>query len=511
MGAPITAAGFGKFCRLLTIDDQGDRGRISFELNDEQKVVAAAMALHPWLYVVKPRQVGLSTAILAKNIAWAIQRDILQKPAECALIWDELDKVRAKIYAMHRMLEGIGAPHQWLAKGEIWFPNGTCIKGYTAGGANPGRGGTLKRVHASEPPFWRRDPKRVWSGIVNSLVGSDTESIIETTMDPTVPFAQEMWDAQNRFHKLFLSTSLHVAYRRYDLVAGLRDDQKEMLRAEGFVTPDGVQTPDLLAAGAWWLEKLAELQSLTWLKRDFPQIVEHCFAQDFGRWVRTDPVVLDPLEVVRVDGISDRDMWEAEIFVHPEDIEGECIISVDTSEGVGQDRSAIIVLDAATDRVAASFASEHCMYDDLARVTASLADRFRIGAGAGKRAKHDREPTIVVEKNGIGSSTVRELVKIGWSVTPFLSKAETKYRGLRHAKREIEQGRAYGPQCLREDARTCNKDGTRWHGKKDVLTALGFAHCYLEDEKEPVAEEQTSEMWAQYQKHLGLEQGGELF
>lgn len=506
MGLPYTPNGFERFCSLLEIDDQGGTGRIPFAFNAGQRALSSVMCAYSLIMILKARQMGITTEVLAADLAFCVHSDISGRPAECAFVIDKADKAKKKIDLVEMWCNRTGIPGRRRGD-DILFPNGSALRGVTAGAQDAVRSDSLKRVHITEWPFWAK-PQETFQDIMSTLgTGDNVSVVIETTYRRHHPFVSKFWSDANDFAKVFLPFSLHETYHRPDLVDKLLPSEIEMLTAEGF--------GDKMAAGAGWLWMLQNKMGgdLSALKNEFPERPEHCFAKAEGRWVLRDPETLGPLDIVTVESVNGTQSWELEVYVHPEDVRGRCIVAVDTAEGVGQDRSVVLVVDMETGRICACFASEWCAYDDLARVAGAAFDHFTISPGAGKRRHRHLRPELVVEKNGPGYPTVRELRKSAYPAFAYVQDESTKYRGLVHAKREVEAGRAYGPYALVEDCRDCHKDGSRWKGRKDVLVSLGFAHCHTEADKKPLVEGDGWETaaWSQYRDRLRLGESGTLF
>ena len=474
----ISAKKLARFAKHVRIRDQDGEGLVPFTLNREQVRVAEAAERHPWVYVLKARQVGLTTLWLFFDVLWCWVHDAVGKPVRCILLWDSEPNVKGKVRLCAWFCRELGIPHTPFSL-KIEFPNGSEIVGLTAGGRTPGRSlDGADRVHASEMPYWR-DGAETWQGVM-ALVSEDKSVTIETTMDVREPLARSLWDRPNNFHKMFLPVSAHTSYRAPERVPLLTAEDKVLLSEEGF----NIEDDDQLSAGAWWLNKLHTDCDGDWhlLKKDYPQKPEHCFAVAEGRWVKSGAVVTSPLQRVPVEGM-DGDRWVLEIYRHPEDVKGFCVISVDTATGAGLDSSVVLVYDSHDGAICAHFASDRVLYHDLARVAKEAHARYSMGPGVLKeRPDRFRTPRVVVETNGVGKNTSRAMDQAGLPHDSWDTKREEKYRCMRAARLAIERKKAQGPEALSIEAGGCYYERGDFRGPKDTLMAYGIASIYSERE-----------------------------
>lgn len=479
----LSAEALEATARNLEIRHQGKAGRYPFRFNIEQQLTAQAAEEHNWVYVLKSRQVGLTTFWLLWDVMWVMAHDGVGAPVRCVLLWDDEDNIKEKIVICKDLAEQLGAVVEPTAF-KLRFANGSTIEGITAGGNNPGRGlSGADRIHASEMPYWK-GAKETWAG-VTALLSEHQSCTLETTMDVKEPTAQELWeDDENPFHKLFLPFSLHEIYRDPARAELLRDDQLELLDREGFPVfdEDPNEAADMRAAGAWWLRKLRADMRNDWslLFKDFPQIPAHAFAVSDGLWCKKVPGTLEPLSIEWVEGAQGQ-RYPLEIWRHPEDVRGLLTIGVDTAKGVGRDSSAVCARDSYDGALCATFADNLILYNGLARVAARCQDVFHIKHGGyAERPREWRKPVMGVEVNGCGDNTSIELTAAGVEHERLSTGTNSKYRGMRAAKDAVESGAAVGPERLKEEARSCYYEGREFKGEKDLLMSYGFATLLAE-------------------------------
>jgi len=141
---------------------------VPFRLNPIQKLVAKERALRN-IYL-KPRQIGLSTFILASNFAdvattpnWFVRVAANDKDTTETLF----QTIRFFYDSLPKELKPVT---RYENKRELFFPRlNSGIDVMTAGGDAPGRGTTINALHCSEVAFWRGDPESILAGMLESV------------------------------------------------------------------------------------------------------------------------------------------------------------------------------------------------------------------------------------------------------------------------------------------------------------------------------------------------------
>lgn len=484
-GVKLDHLGIADLARLTKIQDKELPQMVEWVPNAEQVEAWRYLCLFLWVFFLKPRQIGLSTAITFFDVVWMAVMDALGNTLLCPLIWDTDDKAAEQMLKVESFVTQLGIPTLGPPGVEVcWLPNKSRIKAYTAGGSAMGTSLSFQRGHISELPYWRR-AKATW-GLMQPAMGTSVPLTIETTMDMRDPLASNLWHAPNAFEKVFFSFEDHEAYRLPAEV--IPDSAWEKLRdEEGFTIRE--------AAAWWWDYCQHKLGGDTIaMMRAFPQLERHAFALAEGRWYQVNPEVFEPLHVTYLESVSGTRTWELEWYKDPEDCSGQYLVGVDTAAGGGGDWSVCVAVDKRDGEIVACFCHNYALLDDLAQVTKRLYDMLcrdvanRENAGSWVQGP----PTVLVEHNGIGHGTVQRLQSEGVPAVVFHTGASVAnvgaetYQVLTETKRWVEAGVARGPQALAQEAQslhrpvneTTGKTGD-FRGRKDLSMALGFCYWHL--------------------------------
>lgn len=448
----------------LRIVDHITGASSSWMMNAEQRRYLSESEAHPFLFVSKPRQIGMTTVVTLDDVLAVQLADSAGHRMRCGIVVDTDEKTRERMSLAADFCAQIGLPVN-ANTNRIVFPNKSEIIGMTAGGNRAGASTTFQRLHLSELPFWP-DPAETYAALMPALSPGGT-CVIESTMDTTTAFARDLWRAQNQYHKVFFPVEDHLEYRA---PAGeLLPEKEEWLRKEGFNHAEAM---------AWWMWALENLcgGDVVRCMREFPQRPEHMFQSATARWVRTTPKVLEPIDRVRVIGVTDT--WHLDVFVKPSETTGDIMIGVDTATGKGQDRSVVAVIDRISRRMVACFASDVALGDDVAKVAqaawvhyAKEEDDPRTGG------KLWRRPYVLIEDNTTGQVVIQPARRLGFPFDTFDTDEATKLQGLSEAKRAVEAGQFEGPKELAQECDELHRnEHGRFIGHKDILMAAGF--CY---------------------------------
>jgi hypothetical protein len=154
------------------------------------------------------------------------------------------------------------------------------------------------------------------------------------------------------------------------------------------------------------------------------------------------------------------------------------VIGVDTAGGLGQDASAIAVINKKDGSLVASWCCPDATIDILCD---KVRDAYQIYGGS-----------VIIESNGIGLATVQGSRARGVPVIEAKTSQARQYQGLLLVKRAVEDGTLSGPSELSEECDSLHVNRhEKFDGKKDLCMAVGFSYLFIDKNKtdyEPMAE-----------------------
>ena len=193
------ATDFHYFCRYLKIVDK--KGNVvPFAMNDAQERFMANLEENPWVYILKARQLGMTTVVAARNF-W---RALLTPNFKVGVLAHQIESAEAIFDIYKRFYTYLPKFLQFSTERsntrEMRFYHGGMIKVATA--ASEGiRGTTLQSLHCSEFAFWP-DPEKTIASTYPTL-GPNAEIVLETTANG-MNDAHRMWASEeNGFKKVF--------------------------------------------------------------------------------------------------------------------------------------------------------------------------------------------------------------------------------------------------------------------------------------------------------------------
>jgi hypothetical protein len=193
------AQDFRYFCRYLKIADK--RGRlVPLVLLPAQESFLATVELHPWTYILKARQLGMTTVIAARMFWKALftpnfKVGVLAHSGESA---QAIFEIYRRLYKhLPKFLE---FRTERANVREIKFFHGGMVRVTTANSENF-RGTTYQALHCSEFAFWNDTEKTIRSAF--QTCGPDAEILLETTANG-LNDAHRLWREENGFHSLFV-------------------------------------------------------------------------------------------------------------------------------------------------------------------------------------------------------------------------------------------------------------------------------------------------------------------
>jgi len=464
----IPAGALEEIASVLTITDHATGAPVPWAPNGEQRKMWRMGQKHRFVYALKPRQIGISTSQLLKDLIFTVHNAQRGVPVNTWLVWDTDSKARDKQevimdFARQLRFEFIKRDNQLL------FPTrGTdkysVIEAFTAGGKRAGAGLSTHRIHISELPAWQ-DAAGTFTSLMQCLNQSGRAEV-ETTMLLGSVLSKRLWYGcpENGWDQCFFSVEDHDEYKRP--ASEFRPNHPDL--PLDFLTEEmGFSCRETMAFIQWAYTALCD-GDIHALLREYPNTPENAFASADGRWVRKSPEVL-PSTGHRVGEHM------LEVFVPPEETSGQCTIAIDTAGGLGKDRSAIAVMDRKDSRLCATFVDEWVTVEGLVQVArAAQALYTHRGDAEHPRLASTRVPIAIIEDNGIGQATVQEAARAGLVFRAVHQKAGTTYSCLLKARLAVEAGTCLGPLELTEECDSLSVDRGKFRGHKDLLVCIGL-------------------------------------
>ena len=411
------------FCRLLRIKHKQLQTFVPFDPNDAQRRLWQLLDRSNRVIVVKARQVGISTA----TRAWQFHRAYTSPNPEMFAVLSFHDRSAKRLRRLDR---------QWLrelpkvlrrplsldsATDSEFEDTHAGISSFTTEGRGGTRSFEFTGAHLSEFAFYS-DPGEVLSQVM-STVGQGP-IVIESTADiPGDKFHQLIQEAPHNGWSVFTYWwHEHPAYR----APSVPDDFVRTEEEEELADMYGLDDYQI----QWRRQWIATLGAARF-RREYPGCLSDAFTARGATWFQAE----------------DLDQIATEWFDTPEfefaapTKEGEYVMGVDISGGIGLDYSAVTVIDVAT---------RQPVYIERNNRLAPHAWAARV-ATIGHRYNH---ALCLAESNNHGHSFLREMQVLnyprmwrsrdgGWWVTSTTSKLDI-YDGLReivesHIIRQLDQ------------------------------------------------------------------------
>ena len=193
-------ADFVHFCRHLKIVDKAGN-LIPLDPNSAQLRYLEAIEENPWLYVLKARQLGLTTIIAAHNF-WRA----LLTPNYRVLVMAHTHEASENIFKIYRRFyENVPKALKFDTTAanvrELVFAHGGMIK-VTSAGSGSARGSTYNSIHCSEFAFYKDIRDTIASAF--QTAGENAQIVLETTANG-VNDAHKMWFDETGYDKLFIA------------------------------------------------------------------------------------------------------------------------------------------------------------------------------------------------------------------------------------------------------------------------------------------------------------------
>ncbi len=201
------AKDFRHFCQHLSIVDK--KGHlVPFTMNDAQEKFLSHVEENPWAYILKARQLGMTTMIAARFF-W---RALFTPNFRVGVLAHRTESAQAIFEIYRRFYENLPVflkfPTEKSNVRELSFFHGGYVRVTTANSENF-RGTTYQALHCSEFAFWGDVEKTVASAF--QTAGPNADIYLETTANG-MNDAHRLWQDQNGFSKVFFPWTDDAAY-----------------------------------------------------------------------------------------------------------------------------------------------------------------------------------------------------------------------------------------------------------------------------------------------------------
>ena len=362
---------------LLNVYDKEGK-LIPFMLNPTQQLVDSLMDQHKRISILKARQKGCSTYIMARFLV-----DCLNEHSIVAMLAHDKDHTEKLLRRAQELITNMNGPQPKISRtndNEIYFQK-TQSQFYigTAGSSNFGRSATITHLHQSEIAFWK-DPKRIRTGLLQAIPKTGTV-VEETTANGYGTWFQRHYyslkSGRGREYAVFIPWNIDIEYTSQTPLSSPLTPEELSLQEEFQLTNEHLQ---------WRREKIEEFEG-----------DESLFKQEY-------PLTID--EAFRFTGGSlfpKAELWESENWVQEKDKgfillphpipDFHYVLGADSSGGTGHDEAAICVVCVETNEQVYEFGDNKLASPYFAPVIERTARRFN-------------NAYIVPEANSHGLSTI---------------------------------------------------------------------------------------------------------
>lgn len=306
--------------------------------------------------ILKPRQMGFSTAVMADNCALMFNRKH-QNMVQIAHDSETSDYLLMTIERFHRNIGGeekdkLGKM-QWKARDRKYWPDiDSYIYSDSAKSDNIGIGHTIHLAHLTELARWpHRNATNLYAG-VSQTVSKDGYITAESTPRGRVGLFYELWnDAKrdsNGFKAFFFPWWWAVDYILPDITELKTDEQTQYcadllnMSLDGFLVQEKALvekyqlTPSHLA---WRRNKICELRGVTFFQ-EYPE-------NDVDCWLKSEYGVFDGVALRWYESQIHNGRTEGDLTIWKDVIGGHnYVIGCDVASGQARDYSVASVLDA---------------------------------------------------------------------------------------------------------------------------------------------------------------------
>lgn len=361
---------FPLFAKNFIYITDNENAVIKFELNDAQLEINELMKTNRFVNVLKARQGGISTFVLARAL-WRA----LTKPNENILIVsyksDSAMALFEKLKAMNDMLPRDKYPNTFKDvkrdnRNELFFVNGSRIRSVVAGNKDVGRGSTYTYIHLSEFAFYTNQEKQLLSVEQSLAKGAESQLTIESTSNGTSNhhYRISMQGLKGRskyvsyfipfYHKLYSKQFKHdfdEAEKWHKAVHSKRLTKIDCDEMELSLLNQGANLRQLM----WRRYKMSDMESEQQFQQEYPSNALESFIStgngvfDQAKVLNRISYCIDPLSKSEVqsqlpESVHRYILKGLDVFYLPKKNK-RYYIGVDTASGSGADNSTISCFD----------------------------------------------------------------------------------------------------------------------------------------------------------------------
>lgn len=404
--ARLLARGLGDFdlfCRGLVLISTKERTQQHLKWNFVQSQYCAARTRRD--VVLKPRQVGLSTLELARDVWKFLQPGqrvfvVCQTDAKGSYLRkfsEDVNRIFAGLARAGLRLDfGINAIGTWSLPRRDSYLQIVEAGASEAAAVKKGRGGTYSRLHSTEAAFYEHPEKALNAALegVPDLPG--TEIVFESTANGAGTWFHNFWSATcagtsgytPHFFPFYANPEYQTPISDGETISPCTEREEVLVEMYG-VTPEQLK---------WWRAKVAS-KGTSLVEQEYPTDPLTCFlvsGRMFFDSAATERLIAKVREPVATERRGAVRVWERP--------RPECryVISADPSEGTGGDPGAGIVRERTTGRLCAVLHGQFPTWD--------------FGALLSDVGHEYNRALVVVERNNHGHAVLQSLER-GDSVT----------------------------------------------------------------------------------------------
>lgn len=395
---------FVRFAALLDIIPR-DGKRAKLRPNPIQAAYQLARTLRD--IVLKPRQVGITTWELARDIWFFLTRPGAKVVIVCQSMADDsaIKEISGKLRVMFDSLREVGitsvveeSSTKWTLRGSDASLNIIGAGASLASAAKKGRSGTIHRLHITEIALFEF-ARETLNAILECVPGPEygTEVVLESTAKGAEgAFFDEYQKAKagkSGYRALFFSWLEQLEYRT-ELALGERivpeNDRERELVEKHRATPEQIK---------WYRAKVVE-KGQDLVDQEYPSDEERCWLT-FGRLFfdveRTKALIATTRAPIETRAVGTQgSQGNLRVWKAPQPGR-QYVIAADPSEGVGGDPGAGVVLDRGTGEHVATIHGQFSTWE-MARILATVGREYF-------------NALIAVERNNHGHAVLQGLIR----------------------------------------------------------------------------------------------------
>lgn len=367
--------------------------------------------------VLKPRQVGLTTWELARDVWYFLTRRgarvvvVCQSMADDAAIKELADKLRVMFESLRSagvQIPGLDASTtQWLIPTRDASLKIIGAGASAASAKKKGRSGTIHRLHVTELAFFEHADDTL-NALLECVPGPEygTEVVLESTANGAAGWFYEAYQDAKAKRSSFRSHFFHwLEQAEYSLP----------LEPGEHISPETERERAVLKTGAtpaqlkWYRKKVADKKSQDLVDQEYPLDEDTCWliaGRLFFDRERTKQLYAEAVDPILQQEVGkDGSHGVLRIWKHRQDGRRYVVI-VDPSEGVGGDPGAAVVLDRGSGEHVATLHGQFTTWE-MARLAAEIGRSYW-----GVRSDGARDPALlVVERNNHGHAVLQGLAR----------------------------------------------------------------------------------------------------